>query len=182
MSEPKGPFRLVTVNTAPERAKKLIGRVVEDMKGEYTIEHIANCDSKMSSFLKSTQNTTLTFSAIDDVRPTVERLKPDVLVRWGMLFDSLPAAPSSNRFFRTVLCINVDPRRKCRDPGYSERNCAGHQNTCNSSRTSSRKRPRRHRRIFEGANPQIARLRAARGANRYPRTICGHSFCRIHCE
>jgi hypothetical protein len=46
MSVPKGPFRLVTVNTAPERAKKLIGRVVEDLKESYTIQHIANCASR----------------------------------------------------------------------------------------------------------------------------------------
>jgi hypothetical protein len=29
MSAPKGPFHLVSVNTAPERAKRLIGRVAE---------------------------------------------------------------------------------------------------------------------------------------------------------
>ena len=46
MSQPKGPFRLVTVNTAPERAKRLIGRVVEDVKDKYTIIHAGNADSK----------------------------------------------------------------------------------------------------------------------------------------
>jgi hypothetical protein len=45
MSSPKGPYRLVTVNTAPERAKKLIGRVVVALKDQYTIEHVANCES-----------------------------------------------------------------------------------------------------------------------------------------
>jgi hypothetical protein len=34
---PQGPFKLVTVNTAPERAKILIGRVVELLKNDYTI-------------------------------------------------------------------------------------------------------------------------------------------------
>lgn len=43
---PKGPFRLVTVNTAPERAKKLIGRMVEALKEEYTIDYVANCESE----------------------------------------------------------------------------------------------------------------------------------------
>ncbi len=43
---PVGPFRLVTVNTAPERAKRLIGRVVEDVKEQYTIIHAANAASK----------------------------------------------------------------------------------------------------------------------------------------
>lgn len=44
---PKGPFRLVTVNTAPERAKKLIGRMTEALKEEYTIDYVANCESKL---------------------------------------------------------------------------------------------------------------------------------------
>jgi hypothetical protein len=43
---PKGPYKLVTVNTAPERAKRLIGRVVEELKDQYTIEHVANCESQ----------------------------------------------------------------------------------------------------------------------------------------
>lgn len=46
MSTPKGPFRLVTVNTAPERAKRLIGRVAEALKDQYTIIHVDNCDSE----------------------------------------------------------------------------------------------------------------------------------------
>ncbi|KAE9977279.1 hypothetical protein BLS_001535 [Venturia inaequalis] len=42
---PLGPFKLVTVNNAPERAKRLIGRVVEEVKGRYTIVHAGNADS-----------------------------------------------------------------------------------------------------------------------------------------
>ena len=42
---PKGPFKLVTVNNAPERAKVLIGRVAEALKDEYQIEYVANCSS-----------------------------------------------------------------------------------------------------------------------------------------
>lgn len=42
---PKGPYKLVTVNTAPERAKRLIGRMTEALKDEYTILHMANCES-----------------------------------------------------------------------------------------------------------------------------------------
>lgn len=48
-SKPIGPFKLVTVNTAPERAKRLIGRVVEDVKDKYTIIHSGNADSKSCS-------------------------------------------------------------------------------------------------------------------------------------
>jgi hypothetical protein len=59
---PTGPFNLVTVNTAPDRARRLIGRVVEDVKGQYTIIHAANAAS------------------IDEVRKIVEEARPDVLV------------------------------------------------------------------------------------------------------
>ena len=43
---PKGPFKLVTVNTAPERARRLIGRMTDALGARYRIEHIANCESK----------------------------------------------------------------------------------------------------------------------------------------
>lgn len=43
---PKGPYKLCTVNKVPERAKLLIGRVVEDVKEDYTILYLANSQSK----------------------------------------------------------------------------------------------------------------------------------------
>lgn len=43
---PKGPYKLCTVNKVPARAKILIGRVVEDVKEEYTINYVANAESK----------------------------------------------------------------------------------------------------------------------------------------
>lgn len=46
MSAPKGPFHLVTVNTVPERARRLIGRVADNLKDRYTIIHVDNCDSE----------------------------------------------------------------------------------------------------------------------------------------
>lgn len=45
MPERKGPFRLVTVNTAPERAYRLIGRLIEAIKDDYDIVHVDNCSS-----------------------------------------------------------------------------------------------------------------------------------------
>ncbi|KAJ2893839.1 hypothetical protein MKZ38_008196 [Zalerion maritima] len=42
---PKGPYKLVTVNTAPARAKIVIGRVVEAVKDKYTIIHAGNVDN-----------------------------------------------------------------------------------------------------------------------------------------
>jgi len=45
---PQGPYKLVTVNNAPERAKSLVGRVIEDLKEKYTIVHAANAESMLS--------------------------------------------------------------------------------------------------------------------------------------
>ena len=50
MSPPSGPFRLVTVNTAPDRARLIVGRVTEALKDEFIIEHVGNCES-MSTHL-----------------------------------------------------------------------------------------------------------------------------------
>ncbi|KAK4099637.1 hypothetical protein N658DRAFT_517151 [Parathielavia hyrcaniae] len=61
-----GPFRLVTVNTAPERANKLIGRVVDDVKEQYTIIHAGNAAS------------------LDEVRKTVEAAQPNLLFTASM--------------------------------------------------------------------------------------------------
>lgn len=43
----QGPFRLVTVNTAPERAKLVVGRMIEGLRDQYDIEHVANCSSRL---------------------------------------------------------------------------------------------------------------------------------------
>ncbi|KAH8684258.1 hypothetical protein BGZ60DRAFT_397151 [Tricladium varicosporioides] len=58
---PKGPYILCTVNTAPERAKRIVGRVVEDVKEEYTIDYRANSER------------------IEDVKAMCEREQPNVL-------------------------------------------------------------------------------------------------------
>ncbi|KAM0322739.1 hypothetical protein ACHAQA_009330 [Verticillium albo-atrum] len=63
---PKGPFRLVTVNTAPERAKRLIGRMTDALRDEYTIDYVANCES------------------IAEVETKVKEFKPDVLFSASM--------------------------------------------------------------------------------------------------
>lgn len=61
---PKGPYRLCTVNTVPDRAKRLVGRLVEDVKETYTIDHVENAQR------------------IEDVKAMCERNHPDVLVRF----------------------------------------------------------------------------------------------------
>ena len=53
MSQRKGPFKLVTVNTAPERAKRLIGRMIEALKDRYEIDYVDNCQS--NTFTKQIQ-------------------------------------------------------------------------------------------------------------------------------
>jgi len=42
---PKGPYKLVTVNSNPERAHRIVGRIVEELKDIYTIVHAANAES-----------------------------------------------------------------------------------------------------------------------------------------
>ncbi|EEU37429.1 uncharacterized protein NECHADRAFT_51317 [Fusarium vanettenii 77-13-4] len=66
MTTKRGPFRLVTVNTAPERAKRLIGRLIETLKDDYDITYVDNCES------------------IDQVIPKVTQHKPNVLFSASM--------------------------------------------------------------------------------------------------
>ncbi|KAL2821758.1 hypothetical protein BDW59DRAFT_164096 [Aspergillus cavernicola] len=66
MSDPKGPYTLVTVNTAPERAKRLIGRMVEALQQRYTIVHVDNCEK------------------IEEVAKKVSEHMPDILFSASM--------------------------------------------------------------------------------------------------
>lgn len=77
---PAGPYKLVTVNTAPERAYRLIGRLIEALKDSYTIIHAANCESKRRPRLSVSRTADMS-TAIEDVGPTVEQVQPDMLVR-----------------------------------------------------------------------------------------------------
>lgn len=89
---PKGPFRLMTVNTAPERAKRVIGAMVENLKERYTIDYVVNSESKYSVlffFLSSLSNSLhlcqverliIVGPGIEDIRSLVEEYHPDVLV------------------------------------------------------------------------------------------------------
>ncbi|KAF2089295.1 hypothetical protein K490DRAFT_36954 [Saccharata proteae CBS 121410] len=66
MSQSLGPFKLVTVNNAPERAQRLIGRVVEAVKDRYTIIHAGNADD------------------IESVEAVVREKRPDLLFTASM--------------------------------------------------------------------------------------------------
>ncbi|TBU34144.1 hypothetical protein BD311DRAFT_711125 [Dichomitus squalens] len=63
---PGKSHKLVTVNTVPERAKRLIGRVVEDVKDRFTIVHVSNVET------------------IENVKETLEREQPDLLFTASM--------------------------------------------------------------------------------------------------
>ncbi|EMR63976.1 hypothetical protein UCREL1_9064 [Eutypa lata UCREL1] len=66
MSSRKGPFKLVTVNTSPDRAQRLIGRLIDALKADYDITHVANCQS------------------IEEVVAKVTAHKPNVLISASM--------------------------------------------------------------------------------------------------
>jgi len=40
-------YKLVTVNSNPERAKMIVGKVIEAVKDQFTIVHAANADSTL---------------------------------------------------------------------------------------------------------------------------------------
>jgi hypothetical protein len=46
LTSAQGPYKLVSVNTSSERAARMIGRLIEDVKDKYTIVHSANADSE----------------------------------------------------------------------------------------------------------------------------------------
>ncbi|KZT54513.1 hypothetical protein CALCODRAFT_438495 [Calocera cornea HHB12733] len=54
-------YRLITVNTFPERAKLIIGRIAGELKGTYEIEHAGNVER------------------IEDVQSVVTKVQPDLL-------------------------------------------------------------------------------------------------------
>lgn len=85
---PKGPFKLVTVNTAPERAKRLVGRVVDNLADRYTIIHADNCAS------------------MDVVRETFSRVKPD------MMFSASMWSPEQAKEIRAIA-EEVCPGIRC---------------------------------------------------------------------
>ncbi|KAL1624194.1 hypothetical protein SLS54_004124 [Diplodia seriata] len=83
---PLGPFKLVTVNNAPERAKRLIGRVVEDVKDKYTIIHAGNADdiSKVEQVVTEVQPHLLftasmwTSEQSQTAQETARKIVPDI--------------------------------------------------------------------------------------------------------
>lgn len=81
-TQPKGPYRLVTVNTAPERARRLIARLVEALQDRYTIIHVDNCESNQIKIPQAYSSLHAdSDTAIEEVEPKVKQHQPDLLVR-----------------------------------------------------------------------------------------------------
>lgn len=78
-SSPQGPYKLVTVNTAPERAQRLIGQLADALKDSYTIKHVANCESMAIIFCQKVLFADKGLE-IDEVESSVQKHKPDLLV------------------------------------------------------------------------------------------------------
>lgn len=78
-SSPQGPYKLVTVNTAPERAQRLIGQLVDALKDSYTIKHVANCESEATVPYWKVHVVDKRLE-IDEVESSVQKHKPDLLV------------------------------------------------------------------------------------------------------
>jgi hypothetical protein len=50
-SEGKKTYKFVTVNTAPEKAKIIIGRVVEALRDRYVVDYIGNTETEFVRFV-----------------------------------------------------------------------------------------------------------------------------------
>ncbi|KAK0251384.1 hypothetical protein B0A54_09317 [Friedmanniomyces endolithicus] len=59
-------YKLVTVNSNPERAKMIVGKVIEAVKDQFTIFHAANADSPGAA------------------RPIFEEMVPDIVFAASM--------------------------------------------------------------------------------------------------
>jgi hypothetical protein len=85
---PRGPYKLVSVNTSPERAKRLIARIIQDVKEKYVLVHSANADSEFYSsdllvymaLVAVCMLRTDLGIGIESVAPLVSEHKPDLLV------------------------------------------------------------------------------------------------------
>lgn len=81
MSTGPSPMRLVSVNTVPERAAKVIGEFTSRASPKYDIKHIGNVTSESCTIPETT--IAYTQPAIDEVQPYLRSFDPppDMLVR-----------------------------------------------------------------------------------------------------
>lgn len=79
----RAAINLVSVNTAPDRAKKVIGQVIELVKDRYSIVHAGNseseCDNHDSIGFRTHSDSTScssVFAAIEGVAPLLRSIQP----------------------------------------------------------------------------------------------------------
>jgi hypothetical protein len=82
MLEPE--YRLVTVNTAPERAKRVVGRIISDVKDRYNIIHVANVESEFPLLIREIDQVLKMGQEIEDVKSTVEHERPNLLASFAV--------------------------------------------------------------------------------------------------
>lgn len=111
-AKPAGPFKLVTVNSNPERAKKLCGRLVEEMRATHHIDYVANTTSKQHTRsymarVSSARELNNYEPDIEGVRAMVEEHKPNLMVRSSPVLELNIGAEQCLSLL--VYGIDVDP-------------------------------------------------------------------------
>lgn len=91
-ASPSTPVNLVSVNMAPERATKVIGEVIENVKDRYTIVHAGNS------------------TTIEGVRPLLESVQPPP----GILVSACGAGIRNGRVQRNeARCTTLSAWQDC---------------------------------------------------------------------
>jgi hypothetical protein len=82
MSSSSAAVNLVSVNTAPDRAKKVIGAVIEEVKDRYALVHAGNSESEcvhkagLERAEKGKEGLISSHSAIEGVKPLLLSVQP----------------------------------------------------------------------------------------------------------
>ena len=78
------PYKLITVNTAPDRASRMVRKLAEDVKDRYVIIHCVNAASKLLADsvanFRGVTGLTTSVAEIEEVESLVSLYRPDVLV------------------------------------------------------------------------------------------------------
>lgn len=77
ISEAKGSYKLVTVNTAPERAERLISRVADRLKERHVILHVDNESTPDNFHFPQIRHGSKTCIEMYEVERKVEIHQPD---------------------------------------------------------------------------------------------------------
>ncbi|KAJ9123163.1 hypothetical protein QFC22_001356 [Naganishia vaughanmartiniae] len=85
MSTSQQPVNLVSVNTAPERAKRLIGILIKDVSDKYTIVHAGNAER------------------IEDVEPLLKSIQPPP----GILFCASMWTPEQQEEIQRIARTTI---------------------------------------------------------------------------